>query len=267
MQTNSVLKKANALIQNSSTSSTAERKKMFCYQCEQTAESKGCTRYGVCGKSPEVATLQDLLIYALKGLSLYAIEGRKVGINDSELNKFTCEAVFATLTNVNFDPERLEKFIRETVERRDALKLRVQLAGGKTDFDGPAKLIPEKTIPGLVKQGEEVGIWSDLDIDADVHSLMWALTYGIKGIAAYADHASILGKEDDAVFRFIQEGLIATLDKKKTLQEMIDLVMKAGQINLRAMELLDEANTRAYGNPTPTKVPLGTKIGKAILES
>lgn len=241
---------------------------MFCYQCEQTAEGKGCTRYGVCGKSPEVAVLQDLLIYALKGLSLYAIEGRKVGINDPTVNKFTCEAMFATLTNVNFDPERLEKLIKETAQRRDTLRKRIQKAGGKIDFGDPANLVPEKTIDGLVKQGEKFGIWSDANIDSDVHSLIWTLIYGIKGIAAYADHAAILGKEDDIVYRFIQEGLAATLDKKKkTLQEMIDLVMKAGQINLRAMELLDAANIGAYGNPVPTKVPLGIKKGKAILVS
>ncbi|MFH0897899.1 MAG: hydroxylamine reductase [Candidatus Bathyarchaeota archaeon] len=241
---------------------------MFCYQCEQTAMGKGCTKIGVCGKSPEVATLQDLLIYALKGLSLYAIDGRKIGINDPTINRFTCKALFATLTNTNFDPERIRQLIDETVRNREALRHKLEAATSKAKFlEGPATLVPEKTIEGLFQQGEKVGIWADLKLDPDVHSLMWALIYGIKGISAYADHASILGMEDEEVYKFIQEGLVATLNTKATLDEMISLVMKAGQINLRAMELLDTANTTAYGDPTPTRVHLGTKKGKAILVS
>ena len=119
----------------------------------------------------------------------------------------------------------------------------------------------------LLKQGEKVGVWADPHLNPDIHSLMWTLTYAIKGISAYADHASILGKEDDDVYRFIQEGLIATLNRNATLDEMLSLVIRAGQINLRAMELLDIANTEAYGDPIPTQVPLGTKKGKAILVS
>lgn len=241
---------------------------MFCYQCEQTAKGKGCTRYGVCGKSPEVAALQDLLIYALKGLSLYAVEGRKLGINDIETNRFICKALFATLTNVNFDLDRLKKLVEETVEYRDSLKKRMKIAGGSFKFpEGPDMLVPEKTIEGLVKQGEKVGILADTGLDPDIHSLIWTLTYGMKGIAAYADHASILDKEDDDVYKFIQEGLVATLNKRAKLEEFIGLVMKAGQMNLRTMELLDVANTSAYGDPLPTKVPLGVKRGKAILVS
>lgn len=241
---------------------------MFCYQCEQTAMGKGCTKIGVCGKTHETATLQDLLIYALKGLSVYAIEGRKVGVNDREVNRFTCKALFATLTNVNFDPERIKSLIEETVRRREALRNRVKVARGKVDFpEGSVTLQPAKTIEELVKQGEKIGILADPDIDQDVHSLIWTLTYGLKGIAAYADHATILGKEDDAVYQFMQEGLVATLDKKATLPTMLDLVKKAGKVNLRTMELLDQANTETYGDPVPTNVPLGTKKGKAILVS
>ena len=241
---------------------------MFCYQCEQTAMGKGCTKIGVCGKTHETATLQDLLIYALKGLSLYAVEGRRVGINDAQVNRFTCEALFATLTNVNFDPERIRSLIEEAVSRREKLKERVKAARGRVDFpEGPATYQPGKTIGELVELGEKVGILADPEVNPDVHSLVWTLTYGLKGIAAYADHAAILGKEDDAVYQFMQEGLVATLDKKATLQAMLDLVMKAGKVNLRTMELLDQANTGAYGDPVPTKVPLGTKKGKAILVS
>ena len=138
---------------------------MFCYQCEQTARGEGCTVAGVCGKQPDVAALQDLLIYALKGLSLYAVEGRKVGVHDPKVNTFTCDAVFSTLTNVNFDPDRFVHFIHRCVELRENLKDTVKAAGGTVDFPdpiqaGPATFRPESSLPGLVKQGETVGIKS-----------------------------------------------------------------------------------------------------------
>lgn len=240
---------------------------MFCYQCEQTAQGRGCTSFGVCGKSPEVAALQDLLIYALKGLSLYAVEGRKRGINDIDTNRFICKALFATLTNVDFDSQRLRTLIDEAVKRRESFEEKINSAGTEAKFFNEPALTVGKTVNELVKQGEKVGILSDTSHDPDVHSLIWTLTYGLKGIAAYADHASILGREDDEVFQFIQEGLVATLKKEATLEEMLNLVLRAGKVNLRTMELLDAANTSAYGDPVPTKVPLGAKKGKTILVS
>lgn len=241
---------------------------MFCYQCEQTAKGEGCTKVGVCGKQPEVAALQDLLIYAMKGLSLYAVEGRKVGVNDRDINAFTCEAIFSTLTNVDFDPERFVPIINRCVELRDNLKEKVREAGGKMDFpDGPATFKPETTLDGLVKQGESVGVKSDPHMNPDIHSLQQILVYGIKGVAAYADHAQILGQEDDNVFAFIHEGLASTLNKDLTLDDYVGLVLKCGEINLRTMELLDAGNTGTYGHPIPTSVPLGVKKGKAILVS
>jgi len=241
---------------------------MFCYQCEQTAKGEGCTKIGVCGKQPEVATLQDLLIYVLKGLSLYAVEGRKVGVNENDINVFTCEATFSTLTNVDFDPERFLLLINRTVELRDSLKEKVRAAGGNVDFpDGPATFTPESTIDGLAKQGEAVGLKSDPDIDPDILSLQHVLIFGIKGVAAYADHARILGHEDDAVYAFIHEGLAATLNKNLGLDEWVGLVLKCGEVNLKTMELLDAGNTGTYGHPVPTQVPLGAKNGKAILVS
>jgi len=241
---------------------------MFCYQCEQTASGKGCTKMGVCGKESDVATLQDLLIYGLKGLSLYALEGRKVGINDPETNHFTLEAVFSTLTNVNFDPERFVRMIRRCVSLRDGLKAKVGAAGGKVDFqENAANFKPEGTLEGLVKQGEAVGVQSDPSINPDILSLMQTLIYGLKGVAAYADHARILGQEDDKVYTFIYEGLAATLKKDLGLNDWVGLVLKCGEINLRAMELLDAGNTGAYGHPIPTKVSLGARKGKAILVS
>jgi hydroxylamine reductase len=241
---------------------------MFCYQCEQTAKGEGCTKIGVCGKQPDVAVLQDLLLYALTGLSLYAAEGRKVGVNDHEVNVFTCEASFSTLTNVDFDRERFVPLINRAVALRDRLKEKVRAAGGKSDFpEGPATFKPGATIDEMIKQGEGVGLKSDPSADPDIRALQHTLVFGIKGVAAYADHAQILGQEDDKVYAFIHEGLAATQNKDLGLNEWIGLVLKCGEINLRAMELLDAANTGAYGNPVPTKVPLGAKKGKAILVS
>jgi hydroxylamine reductase len=241
---------------------------MFCYQCEQTAKGEGCTKIGVCGKQPDVAALQDLLTYALKGLSLYAVEGRKVGVIDREVNVFTCEAAFSTLTNVNFDPDSLASLIRKAVDLRDSLREKVKKAGGDVSFaDGPATFKPAATTDGLVAQGEGVGFKSDTTTDPDIQSLQHTLIFGIRGISAYADHAQILGQEDDAVYAFIHEGLAATLRKDLGLNDWVGLVLKCGEVNLRTMELLDAANTGAYGHPVPTEVPLGHKKGKAIMVS
>jgi hydroxylamine reductase len=241
---------------------------MFCYQCEQTANGEACTEIGECGKQPDVAALQDLLNYAVKGLSQVAVEGRKVGVNDQEINQFTSKAIFSTATNVDFDPERFVDLINEAVEKRDALKEKVKAAGGNIDFgEGPSTFKPESTTEALVAQGDKVGIQSDPDLNADILSLRELLIYGIRGVAAYADHAAILGKEDDGVYAFMQEGLASTLSKNLTIDDSIGLVMKCGEVNLKAMELLDAANTGTYGHPVPTSVPLGAKAGKAILVS
>ncbi len=241
---------------------------MFCYQCEQTAKGEGCAKIGVCGKESDVAALQDLLIHALIGLSLYAVEGRKRGVTDPEVNDFTCKALFSTLTNVNFDPDRFLHLIHRTVELRESLKAKVNAAGAKIDFrEAPATLRPDATLEGLVKQGEAAGPKSDPTINPDILSLQHILIFGIKGVAAYADHAQILGQRDDKVYAFIHEGLAATLRKDLSLNDWVGLVLKCGEINLRAMELLDAGNTGTYGHPVPTSVPLGAKKGKAILVS
>jgi hydroxylamine reductase len=241
---------------------------MFCYQCEQTAKGQGCTKIGVCGKQPDVAALQDLLNYVVKGLSQVAIEGRRVGINDQETNQFTSKAIFSTLTNVDFDPERFVGLINEAIEKREGLKEKISAAGGNIDFaEGPATFKPASTSEALVIQGEKVGIQSDPVINADILSLRELLIYGIRGMAAYADHAAILGQEDDGVYAFMQEGMAATLNKDLSVDDYIGLVMKCGEVNLKTMELLDAANTGTYGHPVPTSVPLGAKAGKAILVS
>lgn len=241
---------------------------MFCFQCEQTAKGTGCTALGVCGKKPDVAALQDLLIHAVKGLSQVAVEGRKAGVSDREVNVFTCEAVFSTLTNVDFDPERLVGLVRRCVDLRERLTAKVKAAGGSASFpSGPAAFTPADTIEGLVRQGEEHGFMADPAENPDIRSLKETLVYGLKGVCAYADHAQILGQEDEKVYAFIHEGLAATLRKDLGLDDWVDLVLGCGEANLRAMELLDAGNTGTYGDPVPTKVPLGAKKGKAILVS
>jgi len=241
---------------------------MFCNQCEQTAKGTGCTVQGVCGKRPEVAALQDLLLHAVKGLSLYADEGRRAGVVDPEVNRFTSEALFSTLTNVDFDPARFQSMINRCVELTVQMKKKVAAAGGKVDFaDVSAAFKPAADLAGLIKQGEAVGLANDHDADADIQSLQQITIYGIKGVAAYADHARILGQEDDAVYAFIHEGLAALANKNLTLNDWVGIALKCGGVNLRVMELLDAANTGAYGHPVPTSVPLGHKQGKCILVS
>jgi len=164
---------------------------------------------------------------------------------------------------VDFDPQRFVPMIQKTVAYRDALKAKIGLAMS----DGPATFVPEKTLEGLITQGETVGIQSDSTINPDILSLHQTLIYGIKGVAAYADHAAILGQSDEKVYHFIYEAMAATLNKSLGLNDWVGLVLKCGEINLRAMELLDAANTGTYGHPVPTVVPLGAKKGKAILVS
>jgi len=240
---------------------------MFCYQCEQTAGGTGCTRFGVCGKSPEVAALQDLLVYALMGLSAVAAEAWRHGISDSEVNRLTCEAAFSALTNVNFDPERFPPMINKAVELRERLKAKIEEPACGVELPEAATFQPAETMKEMIRQGEMHGIMSNPGIDPDVNGLQWLLVFGIKGVAAYADHAALLGQEDEKVYEFIHRALAATLDPGKAVPEMYDLVMECGKINLRAMELLDAGNTGYYGHPVPTKVPLGHRKGKAILVS
>jgi len=241
---------------------------MFCNQCEQAAKGEGCTKIGVCGKEPDLADLQDLLIYVLQGLSQVAVEGRKVGVTDPEVNLFICEGTFSTLTNVNFDNDRFVAMVKRGVALRESLKARVAQAGGNVDFpDAPAEFTPADSIEGMVKQGETVELNKHPDENPDTLSLKQTLLYGLKGVAAYADHAKILGREDEAVYAFIQEALVAMLRRDMTVDEWVGMVLKCGEINLRAMELLDDGNTSTYGHPVPTQVPLGAKKGKAILVS
>jgi hydroxylamine reductase len=231
---------------------------MFCFQCEQTLRGQGCTAAGVCGKTPEVSNLQDLLVYKLREISQLALQAQKTQ-RDENIDSFTAEALFATLTNVNFDPEAIINYLRKAEQFREQLHSKLQ--------SDTAYLQLEQTTEGLIAQGKLHGIMSDPNINADLNSLQWLLTYGLKGVAAYSYHAYLLGKKDDKVFDFIYEGLAAPLNKTLGVNDFVGLAFKCGEINIRAMELLDAGNTERYGHPTPTKVPLGHKKGKAILVS
>lgn len=248
--------------------SKVKEEQMFCYQCEQTAKGEGCTRIGACGKQEDVAALQDLLIHIVKELSRIAAEGRTVNVTDAQINRFTCKAIFSTLTNVDFDPGRFVELIGEAVAKRDELRARVSAAGGSLPHaDGMIRIPPGATQEELITKGESVGLKSDSSVDPDILSLRELLIYGIKGVAAYADHAAILGREDEEVYAFIHSAMAATLDSHLTVDKYLNLVLECGRINLKTMELLDAANTGTYGHPVPTVVPLGVKKGKAILVS
>ncbi len=235
---------------------------MFCYQCEQAAKGTGCTKIGICGKAPEVSALQDLLEHALRGLAVYAVEARKKGITDQEVNAFTADALFATLTNVNFDNESVASLVRKAVELRERLRerIKVSIVNDATDF------IPAPDVQGMADQASLYGIQS-LHDDPDIRSLMHTVMYGLKGVAAYAVHARVLGKEDDAVYAFMHEALVSMLDRDLDLNGWVEIALKCGETNLKVMELLDAANTDHYGDPVPTEVSLGARKGKAILVS
>jgi len=241
---------------------------MFCHQCEQTAKGTGCTVAGICGKKPEVAALQDLLVHALKGLSLAAGEGRRVGVTSKEVNRFTAEALFSTLTNVNFDPQRFVEFIEQTVSLTAALKEKVKAAGGRAVFaEEAASFVPASGLAELVAQGEEIGQPWDKNAVPDIQSLQQTMLFGLKGLAAYIHHAAILEQEDEAVYAFLQEALVALTGKDINLDQWFKLVLKVGEVNLQAMALLDAGNTGTFGHPIATEVPLGHKQGKCLLVS
>ncbi|HWQ74961.1 MAG TPA: hydroxylamine reductase, partial [Syntrophomonas sp.] len=240
----------------------------YCNQCEQTTRGIACVKIGVCGKKPEVAALQDALLYALQGLSHYAHQGRQHGIINQQADRFSLEALFSTLTNVNFDPERFFSLVSECVSWREKLREQLRSAGIQPDDSKPAaRFNPAVDLPELIKQGEALGFLVDLNGDADIASLQELVIYGLKGIAAYAYHAVVLGQEDDKVYAFVHMAMDRIGDPALDLNGWLALVLQCGEINLRAMELLDAGNTSTFGHPQPTEVPLGHKAGKCILVS
>jgi len=238
---------------------------MFCNQCEQTAKGIACTKVGVCGKTEEVAALQDLVTYAVQGLSIVAVEARKNGITDNAIDRFTSEAIFSCLTNVDFDSQRFVELINKTVELREELKERVKAAGGNVDFTATAaNFTPGNSLEAMIAQGQKLDFMNSLDENEDLRSLKQITMYGMRGLAAYADHAAILGQEDDSVYNYIYETMAEFTKSGQTLEQLVGITLKCGEVNLKAMELLDAGNTGTYGHPVPTEVPLGAKAGKAI---
>jgi len=246
---------------------------MFCYQCEQTAKGTGCTVRGVCGKDPETAALQDLLVHAAKGIAMYAHRATRLGAQDRGVDVFVVEALFSSVTNVNFDPERVADLVFRAAGVRDKAKALYEgacrQAGDEPEtLGGPAAFEPADGIDALIEQGREVGIETRIDtLGPDVTGLQELILYGLKGAAAYADHAQILDRADEAVFATFHELLNNLTVVNPTVDNLKAWAMAAGDLNLKAMEALDAANTGAYGHPEPTPVRVTPVKGKAIVVS
>jgi hydroxylamine reductase len=240
---------------------------MFCYQCEQTAAGKGCAIKGVCGKEPSTSSLQDLLIYQMYGLGWLAHEGRKKSVKDEAVDKFIIEALFTTVTNVNFYDATIIQLIQTAEKVKTNFIAKLKSAGVSID-NAPASVnfTPATNEAGIVAQGEAHSIPASQS-NEDIRSLQQLLTLGLKGLAAYADHAYVLGRKDEAIFAFVAEALAALNKANPTVDELVALNMKCGQVNIRTMEILDDANTGTYGHPEPTKVSTAWKAGPAIIVS
>src|SRR5450631_2869012 len=238
---------------------------MFCYQCQETTNGVACTVKGICGKTEDVAQLQDLLIYTLKGIAVHATQARKLGIERKDVDEFIMESLFATITNANFEIGSFVTRIQEGLELRESLRANILSAGGTI----PANLNDAVTWTALVEGFEEkaalVGVLATQD--EDVRSLRELLTYGVKGIAAYAEHAYTLDYKDTGIFAFIEKALAATLDDALTADDLVSLVLEAGKFGVDVMALLDKANTSSYGNPELTTVNIGVRDNPAILIS
>jgi len=235
---------------------------MFCYQCQETAKNSGCTLKGVCGKTEPTANLQDLLVYVARGMSVYGSKARVKGPLDKKYGRFIATAMFTTLTNVNFNDDDITALIRQGLKLRDELK---GLCGQALPTPLPdAATFTVDDAASMAAKAREIGVLATAD--EDVRSLRWMLIYGIKGISAYAEHAAVLGYEDDAIYDFIMEGLASTT-RDLPADEMTGLVLRAGEIAVKTMALLDQANTATYGHPEITTVSLGVKGRPGILIS
>ena len=241
---------------------------MFCNQCEQTANGTGCTTIGVCGKKPEIAALQELILHEMVALSLWAVPGRALGVVDDAADEYAAKAVFHTVTNVDFDAGSLADVIHTLHGHRERVAAAVSAAGGApAQSDGSLGFAPGFSLEEIESQAVCVGHFADRAADPDVRSLQEVTIYGVKGIAAYADHARILGHSDPEVAAFMYKAFASLADPSLGVKDWVGLALEAGKTNLRVMELLDAANTGAYGDPVPTPVPLGHRPNKAVLVS
>lgn len=234
--------------------------KMFCYQCQETAGCKGCTMSGVCGKKPDVAAMQDLLVYVTKGISAVTTALRQEGKQVSaEINHLITLNLFTTITNANFDKENIEALIRATLTEKDMLLAQI------ADPSGLPKAAKWNGSGNWEEKAATVGVLSTEN--EDIRSLRELITYGLKGLSAYSKHANILLKDDEEVDAFLQRALAATLDDNLSVEELIALTMETGKHGVSGMALLDKANTEAYGNPEITKVNIGVGTNPGILVS
>ena len=234
--------------------------KMFCYQCQETAGCKGCTMSGVCGKKPDVAAMQDLLVYVTKGISAVTTALRQEGKQVSaEINHLITLNLFTTITNANFDKESIEARIRATLTEKDVLLAQIADPSGlpeATKWNGSGNWEEKAATVGVLSTENE-----------DIRSLRELITYGLKGLSAYSKHANVLLKDDEEVDAFLQRALAATLDDNLSVEELIALTMETGKHGVSGMALLDKANTEAYGNPEITKVNIGVGTNSGILVS
>jgi len=239
---------------------------MFCYQCQEAAKNTGCTIQGVCGKTADVANLQDLLIYLSKGISHYTVRLREMGVESNDVNKFIVDALFMSITNANFDKERFVTKIGQAIDLREAVRALFTAKGGNISeitFEGA--FWASKNVEEMEQKATEVGVLAT--DNEDVRSLRELTIYGLKGMAAYAEHAFNLGHEDKDVHAFIQKALVDTTNDNLTADELTALVLATGEYGVKVMALLDKANTSAYGNPEITKVNIGVRNNPAILIS
>lgn len=238
---------------------------MFCYQCEQTAGGKGCTKVGVCGKTPDIANMQDLLLYQLKGISSYAMilidKGEKI---DKDIVSFVESSLFTTLTNVNFDGDYHERMLRKSQEIKE--HLRDKCGETLSDNEYASYKLPDNRA-NMIADAERAGIMFDQNLDPDIRSLRQTIIYGLKGISAYSHQARELGFFSDQVDEFFFRALKCTIDDDLTINELIPMTMKTGEIAVAVVQTLDEANTKTYKNPTPTKVNTTLKKGPFIVVS
>ena len=234
--------------------------KMFCYQCQETAGCKGCTMSGVCGKKPDVAAMQDLLVYVTKGISAVTTALRQEGKQVSaEINHLITLNLFTTITNANFDKESIEARIRATLTEKDVLLAQIAAPSGLPEaakWNGSGNWEEKAATVGVLSTENE-----------DIRSLRELITYGLKGLSAYSKHANVLLKDDEEVDAFLQRALAATLDDNLSVEELIALTMETGKHGVSGMALLDKANTEAYGNPEITKVNIGVGTNPGILVS
>jgi hydroxylamine reductase len=245
---------------------------MFCYQCEQTSQGQGCQNIGVCGKDENTATLQDLLIHALKGVSQYAHRARQFGAADPEIDAFVIEAIFATLTNVNFDADRVADLVYKAAEARDQARKLYTEAAAKAGvlaetLSGPAAWQPAPIRAALLAQGRDQLIPTAFLSDGkELKNLEELVIYGLKGVAAYEYHALMLGSSAPASYAAIYE-ILSSLTEKHTVEELLGLALKVGELNFAVLEQLDHAHTETFGAPVPAQVRLHPLKGKAILVS